>query len=142
MSLLLYSKSRTSCSGILAGFASIARHGSSEERVAPSSPVIVLTTLPVSADASAFARTLVGERLAACVAVYAGMQSIYRWKGSVEEDGERQLVIKSTKDRLPALEARVAALHPYDVPEWLVIEPSGASAAYLAWLGDATAAGL
>lgn len=110
--------------------------------MASSSPVIVLTTLPVSADAAGFARTLVSEGLAACVAVYAEMQSIYRWKGSVEEDAERQLVIKSTKGHLAALEARVAALHPYDVPEWLVIEPAGGSRAYLAWLGDATAAGL
>lgn len=110
--------------------------------MASPTPVIVLTTLPVTADASSFARTLVDEHLAACVAVGAEMQSIYRWRGSIEEEGERQLVIKSTKDRLPALESRVAALHPYDVPEWLVIEPARASAAYLAWLGDATAPGL
>jgi periplasmic divalent cation tolerance protein len=96
--------------------------------------VLALTTLPTTVDADDFARTLVEERLAACVNVFAGMRSTYRWQGRVHLDDERQLVIKTWRDRLEALEARVRALHPYDVPEWLVVEAEAGSEAYLAWL--------
>jgi periplasmic divalent cation tolerance protein len=96
--------------------------------------LIVLTTLGATADAAAFARTLVDERLAACVNVLPAMQSVYRWRGAVQEDDERQLVIKTWRDRLAALEARVKTLHPYDVPELLVLEVAAGGAAYLEWL--------
>ena len=62
--------------------------------------------------------------------------SIYRWNGKVEQDAEQQLVIKTTIACLEALEARVKALHPYDVPEFLVLRPAGGSDAYLAWVRD------
>jgi periplasmic divalent cation tolerance protein len=99
---------------------------------------IVLTTLAADADAAAFARTLVEERLAACVNVIGPVTSIYRWNGKVAQDAEQQLVIKTTTARLVALEARVKALHPYDVPEFLVLTAAGGSAAYLTWLRDST----
>lgn len=112
---------------------------------APSAAVIVLTTLGVSAKAdagadagaAALARTLVEERLAACVNVLPPMTSVYRWKGSVEQEREQQLVIKTTAAQLPALEARLGELHPYDVPEFLVIRIEAGSAAYLSWLAAA-----
>ena len=100
------------------------------------SPVIVLTTLGAATDAAAFARVLVDERLAACVNVLPVMTSIYRWKGSVEEAREQPLVIKTTRDRVAALESRFHELHPYEVAEFLVIGPAEASAAYGAWLAD------
>ena len=100
--------------------------------------LIVLTTLGAGADAAAFARTLVDERLAACVNVLPAMRSVYRWRGAVQEDDERQLVIKTWRDRLPALEARVRTLHPYEVPELLVLEVAGGGAAYLEWLSAET----
>ncbi len=96
--------------------------------------VLALTTLPATADADAFARTLVEERLAACVNVLPVMQSTYRWQGGVHRDDERQVVIKTWRDRAGDLEGRVKALHPYDVPEWLVVEISAGSDGYLAWL--------
>jgi periplasmic divalent cation tolerance protein len=98
--------------------------------------VMVLTTLPGDADVDAFARTLVNERLAACVNVLPPMQSTYRWKGSVETAAERQLLIKTRAAGVAALEQRVRELHPYDVPEFLVIPVDGGSAAYLAWLNE------
>jgi periplasmic divalent cation tolerance protein len=98
--------------------------------------VIVLTTLGAQTDAAAFARVLVDERLAACVNILPPMTSIYRWKGAIEEDREQQLVIKTTSDRVDALEARFHELHPYDVPEFLVIGVSDGSPAYLEWLGE------
>ena len=104
----------------------------------PAPAVLVLTTLGAGADAAAFARTLVDERLAACVNVLPAMTSIYRWKGAVEEDREQQLVIKTTPGRVAALEARFRDLHPYEVPEFLVLPAGGGSAAYLAWVAEST----
>jgi periplasmic divalent cation tolerance protein len=103
--------------------------------------VLVLTTLGADADAAALARTLVEERLAACVNVLPAMTSLYRWKGAVEQDREQQLVIKTTPSRLRALEVRLKALHPYEVPEFLVVPAEGGSAAYLAWVRESVSAG-
>ena len=100
--------------------------------------VLVLTTLPADADAAAFARTLVTERLAACVNVLAPMDSVYRWEGEVQRDAERQLIMKTTRARVDALWQRVKALHPYDVPEFLVLPIADGSDAYLRWLGEST----
>ena len=98
--------------------------------------MIVLTTLGATTEAAAFARVLVADRLAACVNVLPVMTSIYRWKGNVEEELEQQLVIKTTRDRVAALEARFHELHPYEVAEFLVISAAQASAAYGAWLAE------
>jgi periplasmic divalent cation tolerance protein len=100
--------------------------------------VVVLTTLPAEADAEAFGETLVKERLAACVSVGAPMTSIYAWKGAVERGLERQLLVKTVRDKLPLLQARLAALHPYDVPELLVLPVAEGGEAYLAWVRACT----
>ncbi len=102
----------------------------------PASTVaIVLTTLGADADAATLARTLVEERLAACVNILPAMTSIYRWKEKVEQDREQQVVIKTTTDRVVALQARLRQLHPYELPEFLVLNASG-SEAYLSWVGE------
>jgi periplasmic divalent cation tolerance protein len=101
----------------------------------PSNAVIVLTTLGADADANALARRLVDEGLAACVNVLAPMTSTYRWKGMVEQEREQQLVVKTSRGRVPALEARLRELHPYELPEFLVLDASG-SDAYLAWIEE------
>ena len=100
--------------------------------------MIVLTTLGAQADAAAFGRVLVDERLAACVNVLPAMTSVYRWKGAIEEDREQQLVIKTTSDRIAALEARFHELHPYELPEFLVLAAIDGSAGYLEWLEVST----
>ena len=101
--------------------------------------VVVLTTLPSGADAGAFARALISERLAACVNVHQAMVSIYRWAGEVEEETERQLVIKTSRPTVGPLWERVRELHPYDVPEFIVLPIIDGSDAYIRWLGDSTA---
>jgi periplasmic divalent cation tolerance protein len=100
--------------------------------------VLVWTTLGVDADARTFAETLVSERLAACVTVQAPMDSVYRWRGSVEHERERQILIKTTTERVPALAARVRELHPYELPELLVTPILSGSEGYLAWLREST----
>jgi periplasmic divalent cation tolerance protein len=104
--------------------------------------VIVLTTLPASHDAAALAHALVDERLAACVNLLPPMVSCYRWEGRVHEDTERQLVIKTTRSRVGSLQHRLAALHPYDVPEFLVLPVLDSSKAYGTWLRQAVDAPL
>lgn len=99
---------------------------------------VVLTTLAAEADAAALARTLVEERLAACVNVLPPMTSVYRWKGDIEEDREQQLVIKTTVGKVAALQARLGQLHPYEVPEFLILAGS-ASDAYLSWMREGVA---
>jgi periplasmic divalent cation tolerance protein len=100
--------------------------------------VIVLTTLPAEADAAAFARALVEERLAACVNLSAPMESTYRWEGTVEVESERQLVIKTSRDRVADLWDRVRELHPYDLPEFLVTPIVDGNDAYLGWIAEST----
>lgn len=100
--------------------------------------VIVLTTWPVASAASLLADTLVGEHLAGCVNILPAMESVYVWQGRLEHEREHQVIIKTTRARLDALERRLVDLHPYEVPELLVLEASGGSTAYLSWLRQAT----
>ena len=101
-----------------------------------SDAVIVLTTLAADADAAGLARTLVNERLAACVNVLPAMTSFYRWQGTVEEGTEQQLIMKTTADRVAPLAARLRELHAYEVPEFLVLRVAEGSDAYLGWIRD------
>jgi periplasmic divalent cation tolerance protein len=94
---------------------------------------MVLTTWPSTTPVDGLARALVDERLAACVQVAAAGRSWYRWEGAVESADERTVAIKTTRAQLDALAARVRALHPYDVPEWLVLDVTG-SEAYVGWI--------
>lgn len=99
---------------------------------------MVLTTLPGDADAAAFGRSLVQERLAACVNLLAPMESVYRWEGQVEQERERQVIIKTSRARLSDLWDRVRELHPYEVPEFLVLTIADGNEAYLRWVGEST----
>jgi len=101
--------------------------------------VMVLTTIGVSTDWRTLASQLVTERLAACVNVLAEMDSVYRWQGQVETDRERQIVIKTTAERVPALEARVRELHDYELPEFIVLPFAGGSGLYLQWIRESAA---
>jgi periplasmic divalent cation tolerance protein len=100
--------------------------------------VVVLTTLPVDRDVDQFAQMLVREKLAACVNVLPPMQSIYSWRGTIEKSEERQVVIKTSSGRVRDLEARVKALHPYEVPEFIVIPIIEGSHDYLSWISEST----
>ena len=96
--------------------------------------VMVLTTVADDERAEALARRLVDERLAACVNIYPPMLSVYRWKGEIERNAERQVVIKTTRRCLPALETRLNELHAYELPEFVVVSPAVISDAYANWV--------
>lgn len=101
--------------------------------------VIAFCTCPDAATASRIAEALVGERLAACVSVLPGVLSVYRWQGAVERANEVQLLVKTVAARMPALAERIAALHPYELPELVAIEVASGLPAYLDWIGAETA---
>jgi periplasmic divalent cation tolerance protein len=101
--------------------------------------VMVWTTIEDSTDGRKLASVLVTERLAACVNVMHEMESIYRWRGQVETGRERQVIIKTTTDRIPALKARLHELHTYDLPEFIVVPIAEGSDPYLQWIRESVA---
>jgi periplasmic divalent cation tolerance protein len=105
----------------------------------PDTPVLVLTTAPTTLDAAALARTLLSEQLVACVNILPVMQSHYRWQGAIESASEHQIVMKTTTARVEQLRERLTTLHPYEVPEFLVVEAVRGSDAYLGWIRLETA---
>lgn len=96
--------------------------------------IISLVTCPSQEVGSAIAKRLVDQELAACVQVLPPMQSVYRWKGEVCIDEEVLLVIKTTSDLKDEVRKAIDESHPYEVPEFVVIEASDVSEKYGAWL--------
>ncbi len=106
--------------------------------------VIVLSTSPHTAagtklGAHELAQTLVHERLCACVNVLPGVVSHYWWKGALDRAEESLLVIKTTRALATQLRQRLVALHPYEVPEVLVLEAVDGHLPYLDWVRAETA---
>jgi periplasmic divalent cation tolerance protein len=102
--------------------------------------LLVLTNLPDHAAAEALAKTLVEQRLAACVNILAACTSVYRWQGTLETASEVPLLIKTTQDRYAALEAAVRAAHPYQLPELIALPIKQGLPDYLAWITAETRA--
>jgi periplasmic divalent cation tolerance protein len=100
--------------------------------------LIVLTNCPDAEVADRIARTLVEQKLAACVNRMPAVDSVYRWQGAVERAVEVPLLIKSTRERLPEVQEAIRALHPYEVPEILAIPVVAGLPAYLRWVVDET----
>ena len=101
--------------------------------------LIVLITAGSQEEAEHIARTLVGERLAACVNIMPNITSVYRWEGEVQRDQEWLLLAKSRQGLLDDLVRRVQALHSYDVPEVIALPLVGGSEDYLRWIDRAVA---
>jgi periplasmic divalent cation tolerance protein len=101
--------------------------------------LVVYCTCPDTTVAEQIAAALVTERLAACVNLLSGIRSVYRWEGELCWDSEVLLIIKTGRTVYADLEARLRALHPYQVPEIIALPIQHGSAAYLAWLADSLA---
>jgi periplasmic divalent cation tolerance protein len=96
--------------------------------------IVVFVTAGSEAEAETIARALVEERLAACVNILPPIRSIYRWEGKVADDQEWLLFIKTRAQRFSAVEARVKALHSYQVPEVIALPIVQGAEGYLRWL--------
>jgi periplasmic divalent cation tolerance protein len=96
--------------------------------------IVVLSACDSEAQAVQIARSLVEQRLAACVNILPGVRSIYRWKDSVEDATEFVLVIKSRRDLFGALKTELGKMHSYELPETIALPIVDGSDAYLSWL--------
>jgi periplasmic divalent cation tolerance protein len=101
--------------------------------------LVVLTTLGSMDDARQLVRALVDERLIACGTLIPGAQSIYRWEGSVKDDSEVVVLLKTDASKWDALTAAVRRLHPYQVPELLALSVDRGLEKYLAWVSSEVA---
>jgi periplasmic divalent cation tolerance protein len=97
---------------------------------------VVLVTLPDAASAEALVERLVEERVVACGNLVPGLTSIYRWQGRVERAEEVLVLFKTTAEGAERLIRRVPELHPYDVPEVLVLPVEAGHGPYLQWVAD------
>ena len=100
--------------------------------------VVVMTNVPDLLLAKRIAHLLIEEQLAACVNIGTPMLSIYGWKGEVEGAEEIPMMIKTTCDKQHAMIERLVALHPYDIPEALVMPTLGGYDPYLDWVRSLT----
>lgn len=110
-------------------------HGASSPLCAA---LIVVCTFANREDALRIGSAVVEERLAACINILPGVQSIYRWKGACEEAQETLALIKTTEQSFPALRDRIRELHPYETPEIIAVPIVAGLADYLKWIGDQT----
>jgi periplasmic divalent cation tolerance protein len=95
---------------------------------------VVLVTVPDRVEALRIVRLLVEERLVACGNVLPGITSIFRWEDELREQTEHLLVLKSDMSRIPLLLSRIPEVHPYEVPEILVLEVESGHSPYLQWI--------
>ncbi len=104
------------------------------------STLLVLTNVPSRAVAERLADRLIEGRLAACVNILAPCRSVYRWKGAVQRDEEHPMLIKTTRERYPALEQALRQGHPYELPEIIAVPIERGLPAYLEWVAAETGA--
>lgn len=104
--------------------------------------VFLYVTAPNSETAARIARTLVEEKLAACVNIHGEMRSVYDWQGRIEIGLETPLIVKTTAASAPAARDRILALHPHDQPcvAALPVSADGSSAGFLDWIRTTTKA--
>lgn len=98
---------------------------------------LILSSFADETSASVVVRGLLEERLIACGSMIPGVRSLYRWKGSIEESSEIQVLFKTDQDHATRCMERLAELHPYEVPEVLLLDVEEASAPYADWIRDA-----
>ena len=100
---------------------------------------MIYVTCGTHEEATAIAHAVVDERLAACANIIAGMRSVYRWQGSVIEDEEVVVIIKTTADKVEKVTERVKTLHSYELPCVVEIPLGGGNDAYFEWIAAETA---
>jgi len=95
--------------------------------------MLAWTTVPTRADADRLAEGAIAADLAVCVQIEGPITSIYRWEAKIERSSEFRLMLKCLRKQVAALESKILAQHPYQTPEWIVVEASHVSEKYLSW---------
>lgn len=98
--------------------------------------IVVFITTPNIIEARKISKTLIEEKLAACCNIIEKVNSIYFWKGNIEDDFESIIIIKTKKDVFPELVERVKKLHKYNVPEIIALPIIEGSNSYLNWIDE------
>jgi periplasmic divalent cation tolerance protein len=98
--------------------------------------LLALSTFPDAEIARHISNRLVSERFAACANILPAVESIYRWKGNVENANETLVLFKLREDRQSAFQEKLRSLHPYDVPEIIFVPVSSGLPEYLRWVAD------
>ena len=101
--------------------------------------VVVFCTAPVGCSDS-IARAVVDEQLCACVSILPSVRSVFRWQGKVDVADEHLMVAKTTLAASGSLQDRLVALHPYDVPEVIILPVAAGLPTYLSWVADSVRA--
>ncbi|MFH1874605.1 MAG: divalent-cation tolerance protein CutA [Pseudomonadota bacterium] len=96
--------------------------------------MIVLVTINDKKEAAQLAKKIVGKRLAACVNIIPDLHSIYEWDGGIQDEKELLLIMKTTPQNIAELKEFVEANHPYEVPEFVVLDAADVSENYLRWV--------
>ena len=109
----------------------------SAERAGSGETVVILSTAP-EGESGRIAQALVAERLIACANLLPGVTSVYRWQGAVETSSEVLMVMKTPRALAEAAMRRLAELHPYEVPEAVVVPVEAGLPAYLRWVDEET----
>jgi len=101
-------------------------------------PVLIVTNYPDQTSATAFAEELIKQHLAACATVCSAGRSVYRWQGKIEVAEEFSVWIKTRKQHYDRVEQLVKMMHPYELPEIIMVPIVGGLAGYLQWIDDET----
>lgn len=107
----------------------------------PRNYALVLVTAPDLKTARALAKATLSERLVACVNLIPNVESHYLWKGKMATGAEVLMLFKTAPSKLRALEKAVLRNHPYDTPEFVVLNIMAGNERYLDWLRRSLAAG-
>jgi periplasmic divalent cation tolerance protein len=102
---------------------------------------LILSTFDNEGTATSVIHALLAEGFIACGSIVPGIRSIYRWKGNVEESAEVQVILKTTAETASQCMARLRALHPYEIPEIIELEPSSVGAPYASWIRESLSRG-
>jgi periplasmic divalent cation tolerance protein len=97
---------------------------------------LVLSTCESKDEAQKLAKHLVQQKLAACINILPGVESIYLWQDEVVQQTEFKLLIKTKSDKINKVIQEIKELHSYDVPEIQVIDISGGNLAYFNWMDE------
>ena len=98
--------------------------------------LLALSTFPDAEAARRISNQLVAEKLAACANILPAVESIYRWKGNVENANETLVLFKLREDRQSAIQDKLRSLHPYEVPEIIFVPVASGLQEYLRWVAD------
>lgn len=98
--------------------------------------LLALSTFPDAETARRISNQLVSERFAACANILSPVESVYRWKGKIETANETLVFFKLSEDRQAAFQEKLRSLHPYEVPEIILVPVAGGLPEYLRWVAD------